>query len=150
PNRAGIPNNVTTSKNNSASPRRAKGIAEMLKPHVFPLSMALLAAVGEGVANLLEPWPLKIVIDNVLKCRQINGWATRLLERTVGSNTHAILEFAVVAVVGIAVIDAGCSYAEKYLTTSVGQWVMHDLRSTVYSHIQRLSLSFHDQKRTGD
>ena len=50
----------------------------------------------------------------------------------------------------IAAIGAICSYTEKYLTTSIGQWVMHDLRRTVYFHIQRLSLSFHDQSRTGD
>jgi subfamily B ATP-binding cassette protein MsbA len=43
-----------------------------------------------------------------------------------------------------------CTYGEKYLTTSVGQWVTHDLRRTVYSHIQRLSLAFHDNKQTGD
>ena len=43
------------------------------------------------------------------------------------------------------------SYAQKYrTTTSVGQWVVHDLRRALYSHIQQLSLSFHDQKRTGD
>ena len=54
------------------------------------------------------------------------------------------------AVLLIAVAEALCSYAEKYLTTSVGQWVMHDLRRTLYSHIQRLSLAYHDQKQTGD
>src|SRR5213078_1035540 len=43
-----------------------------------------------------------------------------------------------------------CSYTEKYLTTSVGQWVMHDLRQMLYAHIQRLSLAYHDQKQTGD
>jgi ATP-binding cassette, subfamily B, bacterial len=32
----------------------------------------------------------------------------------------------------------------------VGQWVSYDLRMSIYSHIQRLSLAFHDQKRTGD
>src|SRR5258706_16472223 len=42
------------------------------------------------------------------------------------------------------------SYGEKYLTTSVGQWVMHDLRRTLYHHIQRLSLTYHDHKKTGD
>ena len=36
------------------------------------------------------------------------------------------------------------------MTTSVGQWVMHDLRRIVYSHIQHLSLGYHTQKRTGD
>src|SRR6202011_1720168 len=39
---------------------------------------------------------------------------------------------------------------EKYLTTSVGQWVMHDLRRTLYSHVQRMSLAYHDHKQTGD
>jgi len=53
-------------------------------------------------------------------------------------------------VVVIAIVGAVCSYTEKYLTTSAGQWVMHDLRRTLYSHIQWLSLSYHDQKRTGD
>lgn len=39
---------------------------------------------------------------------------------------------------------------EKYLTTSVSQWVTYDLRRTIYSHVQKLSLDYHDQKRTGD
>jgi ATP-binding cassette subfamily B protein len=39
---------------------------------------------------------------------------------------------------------------EKYLTTSIGQWISYDLRRTVYSHMQKLSLAFHDQERTGD
>ena len=47
-------------------------------------------------------------------------------------------------------LDAVSSYTEKYLTTSVGQWVTHDLRRTLYSRIQQLSLAYHDQKRSGD
>jgi ATP-binding cassette, subfamily B, bacterial len=54
------------------------------------------------------------------------------------------------AVLAIAAVGAVSSYAEKYITASLGQWVMHDLRRTLYSHIQRLSLGFHDQKQTGD
>ena len=49
-----------------------------------------------------------------------------------------------------AVVGAMSSYGEKYLTTSVGQWVTHDLRRTLYHHINRLSLSQHDESRTGD
>jgi subfamily B ATP-binding cassette protein MsbA len=112
--------------------------------------LALVAAVGEGLANLLDPWPLKIVLDNVLRSHPVHGWLNRLIQSTVGNNSFAILKFAVLAVLLIAVADALCSYAEKYLTTSVGQWVMHDLRRTLYSHIQRLSLAYHDQKQTGD
>jgi ATP-binding cassette, subfamily B, bacterial len=50
----------------------------------------------------------------------------------------------------IAVVGAVSSYLENRLTSSVGQWVMHDLRRTLYHHIHRLSLAEHDEKRTGD
>ena len=46
--------------------------------------------------------------------------------------------------------DAVCTYGEKYVTTSVGQWVTHDLRSRLYAQVQRLSLAYHDQNQTGD
>src|SRR5258708_19625217 len=62
----------------------------------------------------------------------------------------AILELAAISVVAIAILDAAFSYVEKYATTSAGQWIMHDLRRTLYSHVQHLSLAFHTQKRTGD
>ena len=125
-------------------------IRELLKPHVKALTIGFIAVVGEGVANLLEPWPLKIVLDSVLRSRPTHGWLNQFIQSTVGADKLAILKFACAAVLGIAVLDAISSYTEKYFTTSVGQWVMHDLRRTLYSHIQQLSLSFHDQKRTGD
>ena len=106
--------------------------------------------VGEGVANLLEPWPLKIVLDSVLRSRSMNGWLNHAIQSTVGDDKLAVLKFACAAVLGIAILDAVSSYTEKYLTTSVGQWVTHDLRRTLYSRIQRLSLAYHDQKRSGD
>ena len=65
-------------------------------------------------------------------------------------NRFAVLNFAVLAVAVIAIVGAVSSYTEKYLTTSVGQWVMHDLRRTLYQHIHHLSLAEHDEKRTGD
>ncbi len=125
-------------------------ITDLIRPHVKVLALALLAAAGEGLANLLEPWPLKIVFDSVLRARPVHGWLNRFVLSTVGDDSIAILKFAVAAVIVIALFDALCSYTEKYLSTSVSQWVMHDLRRTLYSHIQRLSLAYHDQKRTGD
>ena len=123
---------------------------QLLKPHWRPLSVGLAAVLGEGLADLLQPWPLKIVLDNVIRAKTSGGWLTAWIFQTVGTDKLQILRFAAVAVLVIAIFDALCSYGEKYVTTSVGQWVMHDLRRTVYSHIQRLSLAFHDQKRTGD
>ena len=109
-----------------------------------------LAVIGESAANLLEPWPLKIVLDNVLKAKTSSGWLNRFIHNVAGQDPLSILKFACIAVIGIAVLDAISSYAEKYLTTSVGQWVTHDLRRALYSHLQRLSLAYHDHKRTGD
>ncbi len=125
-------------------------IPELLKPHVGALTFGFIAVVGEGVANLLEPWPLKIVLDSVLRSRSMNGWLNHAIQSTVGDDKLAVLKFACAAVLGIAILDAVSSYTEKYLTTSVGQWVTHDLRRTLYSRIQRLSLAYHDQKRSGD
>ena len=125
-------------------------IGDLLKPHSKALAAGLLAVMGEGIVNILEPWPLKIILDDVLRSRPTQGWFDQLILSTIGEDKLAILKFAAVAVLVIAAIGAVCSYTEKYLTTSIGQWVMHDLRRTLYFHIQRLSLSFHDQSRTGD
>ena len=130
-------------------PRRLT-IRGLLRPHIGALTVGFIAIAGESAANLLQPWPLKIVLDDVLRAKESHGWAMRTVYRLVGTDRLAILEFACVAVLAIAVLDAICSYGEKYLTTSVAQWVSYDLRLTIYSHIQKLSLSFHDQKRTGD
>jgi ATP-binding cassette subfamily B protein len=122
----------------------------LLKPHSKALGFGILAVIGEGIVNLLEPWPLKLVLDTVLKSRPAGGWLSNLVLSISGPDKLSILKFAALAALAIAAVGALCSYAEKYLTTSVGQWVMHDLRRTLYSHIQRLSLAFYDQKRTGD
>src|SRR4029453_5464668 len=67
-----------------------------------------------------------------------------------GDNTIAVLNFALAAVLMIALVGAVSAYTEKYLTTSVAQWVAHDLRRMMYQRIQRLSLAEHGETRTGD
>ncbi len=114
------------------------------------LAIAVFAAIGEGVADLLGPLPLKLVFDNVFKQKETSGWLNHLILSTVGADKFAIVKVAAIAALLIAIIGAICSYAEKSSTTTVGQWVMHDLRRTLYAHIQRLSLSFHDDSQTGD
>src|SRR6266436_8226708 len=123
---------------------------ELLGPHWKTLSFALLAVIGETATDLLEPWPLKIIVDNLLQSKPLPHWLTAIISHTVGTEKYAILNFAVISVAVIAVVGAVSSYTEKYLTTSVGQWVMHDLRRTLYQHIHHLSLAEHDEKRTGD
>src|SRR5437870_13634829 len=124
-------------------------ITDLLYPHWKALTLAFVAVIGESATDLLEPWPLKIVFDYVFGSKRMPDWLTSAVS-WIGTDKLSILNFAVLAVITIAAFGAISSYFEKYLTTSVGQWVMHDLRRVLYSHIQRLSLSYHDQKRTGD
>jgi ATP-binding cassette, subfamily B, bacterial len=130
--------------------KRGLSILELLRPHRRQLWLGLLAIAGESIAGLLEPWPLKIVLDNVLRGKPTKGWLSKFIAFTAGTDPHNVLYFACGAVLAIALVDAGCSYAEKYLTTSVGQWVTHDLRRRIYTQVQRLSLAYHDQQPTGD
>ena len=125
-------------------------VIRLIRPYWKQLALAFVAVLGETFSDVLEPWPIKIVIDNILQSKKLPGWLAGFVSGAFGQNKLAILNFAVAAVAGIAVIGALSSYVEKYLTTSVSQWVTHDLRRTLYNHIQRLSLVEYDKTQTGD
>ncbi|MGH9521008.1 MAG: ABC transporter ATP-binding protein [Terriglobales bacterium] len=125
-------------------------IRDLLKPHTGALVLGFVCVIGETLANLAEPWPIKIVLDSVLRHKTDHTDMLRWIQSIAGADPMSILTFAVVAVLAIAAVDAISSYGEKYLTTSIGQWITYDLRRAIYSHVQRLSLAFHDEKRTGD
>jgi ATP-binding cassette subfamily B protein len=133
----------------SAPATTVLSIAGLLRPHWKAMTLALVAVAGEAAAALLEPWPLKIVLDNLLQSKPLPEWMMPLAG-WIGGGTLAVLNVAVVAVAAIAIAGAVSSYLNTYLTTNVGQRVMHDLRRTLYHHIHRLSLAEHDEKRTGD
>jgi len=125
-------------------------VVRLIRPYWKQLALAFVAVFGETFSDVLEPWPIKIVIDNILQSKKVPGWLAGFVSGAFGQNKLAVLNFAVAAVAGIAVVGAISSYVEKYLTTSVSQWVTHDLRRTLYNHIQRLSLAEYDKTQTGD
>src|SRR5262245_43185058 len=102
-------------------------LAYLIEPHWKALTLAFLAVIGESLTDLLEPWPLKIVFDNILGSKKPPAWMTEFVYSTIGQDKFAILMFVALAVLVIALVGAICSYVEKYLTTSVAQWVAHDL-----------------------
>jgi subfamily B ATP-binding cassette protein MsbA len=133
----------------SKSSRKLR-IIDLVRPHWKTLTIALVAMLGEAVTDILEPWPIKIVVDNIQQSHKLPGRLGGVITGLFGQNHYAVLNFAVAAVAVIAIVGAVSSYFEKYLTTSVSQWVGHDLRRTLYQHIQWLSLAEHDESRTGD
>ena len=132
-----------------ATGRRQISLVGLLLPHWKAFSLGMGAVVLEALTDLLQPWPLKIVLDIVGE-KKMPGWLAAWIGTTLGTDKFAALDFVALAVIGIAVMGAAASYVESVSMTTVGQWVTHDLRSTLYHHIQRLSLSYHDRSQTGD
>ena len=125
----------------NGKPRKIR-ILGLLAPQWKSLSVAVLAALVSAGLDLLQPWPLKIVIDYVVSAKAMPGW--------VPADKLVVLNLAAVCLIAVAVIGAIATYIENVLTTSVGQWISHNLRTTLYDQVQRLSLTYHDNSRTGD
>ena len=125
-------------------------VASLFRAHWKGLTIALIAVLGETITDVAQPWPIKVIVDNILQSKKLPNWLDGFVTGTFGHDKLAILNFAVAAVAAIAILGAASSYVEKYMTTSVSEWVGHDLRRTLYNHIQRLSLAEHDGNRTGD
>src|SRR3989449_3730303 len=99
--------------------------------------------------GLAAPWPLKIVLDNVIGGDQPPGWLGESASWLPGEGAMRIAAVAALGGVIIAVLGAIASYLDNYYTESVGQWVANDLRVRVYHHLERLSLAYYDTHRTG-
>src|SRR5512146_1390410 len=123
-------------------------LLRLLRPYRIPLGVAFAAMLVESAADLLEPWPLKIIFDYVIGSKTMPAWLSPWPR--FASDRIQLLDAAAVAVIAIAIVGAASSFAEKYLSTSVGQHVTRDLRRVLYHHVQRLSLSFYEHRRTGD
>jgi ATP-binding cassette, subfamily B, bacterial len=119
----------------------------LLAPYSKLLSIAFVAMLVTSAADLLEPWPLKIIFDYVLGSKRMPGWLASVVDT---SNRIAILDRAAIAVVIIAVVGAISSYTNDYLSATVGKRVGYDLRHLLYHHVQRMSLSFYEHRQTGD
>jgi ATP-binding cassette subfamily B protein len=121
----------------------------LLAPYKLALFASFAAACGEALVDLLQPWPLKVVLDNVVQSRPLPAWLRGFVSLE-GTDKLTTLKLAAFAALAIAVVGALCAYADKHYITTVAQWTTHDLRKTLYFHIQRMSLAYHDQTSTGD
>ena len=125
-------------------------VRNLIRPYLGSLSIILAAMLIETLMGLAAPWPLKVVLDNVVGNHKLPLWLSHLLTAVLkGDGKMSIAVGAALAVVAIATLGALASYIANYYTESVGQWVANDLRMRTYHHLQRLSLSYYDQQRTG-
>ncbi|TMA84379.1 MAG: ABC transporter ATP-binding protein [Deltaproteobacteria bacterium] len=124
-------------------------IEELLRPYRGWLAIILLATAMETAMGLAAPWPLKIVLDNVIGGDQPPGWLRQIASWLPGDGVMQTAAFAAISTVIIAAVGALASYLDNYYTESVGQWVANDLRVRVYDHLEHLPLAYYDTHQTG-
>jgi ATP-binding cassette subfamily B protein len=112
------------------------------------LGLALTCTLGYMFLRLLEPWPLKLVFDNVLLGVPLPQSLSFLESWTGGRDSLLIL--LVGSIVVIALLSGFLYYWQNVLAAQVGQRVVSGLRLDLFRHLQHLDFSFHDRRRTGD
>lgn len=123
-------------------------ILPYMRPY-WPLALgsALLTLVVVLV-TLLEPWPLQILIDNVLSGHPLSPLLARVLAPLDGQRVGLLL-FAVIGGLALRLLQSGLTVANSYVQTKLKQSMILDFRSDLFQHAQRLSLAYHDQRRAG-
>ena len=119
-------------------PRERRGqtirkIAAFFRPYRWQVSFVLLTIVITSLLGLINPYLLKLLIDEALPRRDFG-----LLNLFVG------LMIAVPVVAGLIGIG------QSYLNNVIGQRVMQDLRNALYAHLQKMPLRFFTETRTGE
>ena len=106
----------------------------------------LLAQIG---TELLVPWPLKVVVDNVIRQKPLHGPFGELL-LPFAATPRSLLGAMVLAIVLIAAANALLEYAAQAMLVRTGQSLIHTIRQRLYAHLQRLSFAFHTRQSVGD
>jgi ATP-binding cassette, subfamily B, bacterial len=113
--------------------RDRRRIMRLFAPYRWRLAAVLGLIVFSSGLAMLQPFLLRDVLDvGILEHRQ------------------TLLTVLVLAMIAIAIATAAFGVWQTYISNSIGQRVMHDLRAAVYGRLQRMSLAFFTRTRTGE
>ncbi|MEM8777410.1 MAG: ABC transporter ATP-binding protein [Cyanobacteria bacterium P01_G01_bin.49] len=116
--------------------------------HRLPIIGSFAALLVETSLQLLEPWPLKFIFDNVL-VPQVASNSTSSFPIS-GLDPLILLTLLSLAIVAIAALRATAAYVSTFGMAVAVTQILAEVRAILFSHLQRLSLSFHNQFKSGD
>ena len=120
-------------------------------PHAWAMGGGALLVIFVAAMQVALPWPMKIIVDDVLQPLGKSGTETTPEFLGLGSlNPLQLLLLAASALLVLTVMNAAADYLGTLLLNGVGEKTMATIRADVFVHLQRLSLSFHDKQRLGD
>ncbi|MEO5661923.1 MAG: ABC transporter ATP-binding protein [Nocardioides sp.] len=108
-------------------------IARLFAPHRGTLTIVIALIMVSSIIGLAQPFLVRHVIDEALPRQDVR-----------------LLVMLVLGMLGVAIATAAIGVVQTWLSTSVGQRVMHRLRSDLFTHLQRQSLGFFTRTRGGD
>jgi subfamily B ATP-binding cassette protein MsbA len=123
---------------------------QFASPFRWRLALGGILVLIVAGAGILQPWPLKIIVDNVLRSKPLHGPLAGVFPRFVRRDPDALLIAAVVSLLALVVLGALAEYTSTRLLDGVGERMMATVRERLYAHLQRLSLAYHDSQRAGD
>ena len=108
-------------------------IARLFRPYRWNLLFVGVLVAASSLVSLVNPFLIREVIDVALP-----------------QGRTGLLSVLALGMIVVAIANSSFSVSQTYVSTRVGQRVMHDLRTAVYSHLQRMSLAFFTRTRTGE
>lgn len=108
-------------------------ILKYFKPFIIGVAITGLLAVAVSVADLINPYISKLVIDEY-----ITNQSESLNIFTLGGLYMLVVLFAAV-----------CQYAQSFMLNRVGQKIIHNIRMDVFTHIQKMNFKFFDKNAAG-
>jgi subfamily B ATP-binding cassette protein MsbA len=121
----------------------------ILRPYRAALITGSLLVVFAALADVASPWPLKVIVDNVLR-GQTGGFPVNLFFTAGVLPRETLLIATLLTLLVIVGVGALADYLSNFLLSGVGERMIADLRAAVFTHVQRLSLSYYDRQRVGD
>ncbi len=121
-----------------------------LTPYVGLLVLSVIMIVAVALLDIIAPWPVKYIIDNVIGGRPLTGPVGDWLLANVGTDQRLLTAVLGLALLIIVIFQGATSFAYEYLSGLIQERSTFFLRTQVFQHVQRLPLAFYDQSRLGD
>ena len=144
------PNKNSLMQKGSSSRDFWRSVLELAWPCWPHLGGILVLNLISTPLALLMPLPLKIAVDSVLGNRALPSWLQALIPASKIHLKGTNLFVAAVLLLTIACLSSIQSFASWLLATYTGERLVHDFRSRLLWHVQRLSLAFHDRRGSTD
>jgi len=121
-----------------------------VRPCAWRMIGVLLLTMVSAPLALLSPLPLKIVVDNVLAQRPLTPWIDHLVPAGIPRTMGGLLVLSSVLVVLIALLTQAQALAAAALSSATAQRLVLQFRTTLFRHMQRLSLAYHETQGTSN